>query len=172
MYLQSTPESRRLTPLNSAFVRALMSGSLPGSAQGVADFRPGLRVQGSCHPVVAGSFVSPDLLDDHAAQTCKNGCGHNTQHHRFRFFSHAAILVTPGRGGQRRQALVPAAVGRSLGTISAVTAGCPRRIGLNRVCAPLPVEWLCKLAERPHAVQTMQFTTVFNPVSITLFECG
>ncbi|MFK4640706.1 hypothetical protein ABIA52_003595 [Paenarthrobacter histidinolovorans] len=122
--------------------------------------------------MVAGRFVSPDLLNDHPAQTCKNGSGHNAQHHRFRFFSHAAILVTRALRGQRRQAPPRAAVEPSLGTISDVTAGCPRRIRLNRVCARLPVEWLCKLAERPHAVQTMQFTTVFNPVSITLFECG
>lgn len=53
--------------------------------------------------------VRLDFLEDHSAQTCKYGCGYNAQHHRPRFLSHAAILVTPATPGQyRRRAFKPA----------------------------------------------------------------
>lgn len=139
-WAQKMGAPKRAPVVRSVFGRE--SGRLlPGCADYVANPLAGLFIHRASNTRFPGSPVRLDLLQDHTAQPGKNGRSNYRQQHGFRFFSHLAILVTPPpRGQSRRRSSLPKNPSRPDG------GGPSHRIQGG---ALWPVEWACKLAERP-----------------------
>ena len=71
-------------------------GLLSGSPDDVADPGTGLLIQGTGHLAGPRRTVGLDLLQNHPAQPGEHCNAHDSQHHGFRFLSHAHILLTRG----------------------------------------------------------------------------
>lgn len=118
-----------------------------------ADPGPGLLIERPGHVALPGFAVRSDLLQDHPAQPRENRSSNDRQDHGFRFLRHAHILLTAHRSGHSAAKATPGRTACQRGSAwrGWTAAGRapfthPARM---RPDAPRPVEWACKLAERP-----------------------